>query len=60
MLLMGFSGHNLYRYTWLWFGAFQVIALHCMAEQENEALLQEEDDEESEASEGKTVEIVRP
>jgi O-antigen ligase len=29
MLLLGFGGHNLYRYTWLWFGAFQAIALHC-------------------------------
>jgi len=27
---MGLGGHNLYRYTWLWFGAFQAIALDCM------------------------------
>lgn len=27
MLLLGFAGHNLYRYNWLWFGAFQAIAL---------------------------------
>ena len=30
LLLMGLGGHNLYRYTWLWFGAFQAIALHCL------------------------------
>jgi O-antigen ligase len=29
LLAMGAGGHNLYRYNWLWFGAFQVIALHC-------------------------------
>jgi hypothetical protein len=27
MLIMGFGGHNLYRYTWLWFGGFQLLAL---------------------------------
>jgi len=27
LLLLGLAGHNLYRYTWLWFGAFQAIAL---------------------------------
>ncbi|MCE5268533.1 MAG: O-antigen ligase family protein [Planctomycetaceae bacterium] len=30
LLLMGFGGHNLYRYTWVWFGAFQAIALRCL------------------------------
>jgi O-antigen ligase len=30
LLIMGFGGHNLYRYTWLWFGAFQAVALHCL------------------------------
>jgi O-antigen ligase len=30
MLVMGFGSHNLYRYTWMWFGAFQGIALHCL------------------------------
>jgi O-antigen ligase len=33
MLLMGCSGHNLYRYKWLWMAAFQVVALHCMRSQ---------------------------
>ena len=27
LLLMGFAGHNLFRYTWIWYGAFQAIAL---------------------------------
>ncbi len=30
MLLMGWAGHNLYRYNWLWLSAFQVAALHCI------------------------------
>jgi O-antigen ligase len=30
LLLMGWAGHNLYRYNWLWFAAFQVVALHCI------------------------------
>lgn len=29
LLFMGMGGHNLYRYNWMWFGAFQIIALHC-------------------------------
>jgi O-antigen ligase len=36
MLLLGFGGHNLYRYTWLWFGAFQAIALLCLLKQNSE------------------------
>jgi O-antigen ligase len=27
LLFMGAGGHNLYRYNWLWFGAFQIMAL---------------------------------
>jgi O-antigen ligase len=30
LLALGFGGHNLYRYTWLWYGVFQAIALHCL------------------------------
>ena len=30
LLLMGWGGHNLFRYTWLWYGGFQLIALHCL------------------------------
>jgi O-antigen ligase len=29
MLIQGVGAHNLYRYNWLWFGAFQSITLHC-------------------------------
>jgi O-antigen ligase len=39
MLLLGFAGHNLYRYHWQWFGAFQAIAVCCLrvrAEQASE------------------------
>jgi hypothetical protein len=32
LLIKGWSDHNLYRYTWLWFGAFQAIAVNCMRE----------------------------
>ena len=30
LLFKGYSDHNLYRYNWLWFGAFQAIALQVM------------------------------
>jgi O-antigen ligase len=30
LLVLGWGGDNLYRYTWLWFGAFQAIALYCV------------------------------
>jgi O-Antigen ligase len=33
LLLMGWGGHNLFRYTWLWYGGFQLIALHCLKRQ---------------------------
>jgi O-antigen ligase len=33
LLLLGCAGHNLYRYQWQWFAAFQVIALHCLRTQ---------------------------
>lgn len=36
LLFMGFGGHNLFRYNWLWFGAFQLVAVHvarCRARQ---------------------------
>jgi O-antigen ligase len=29
LLFLGLAGHNLYRYAWLWFAAFQAVALHC-------------------------------
>jgi O-antigen ligase len=30
LLVMGWAGHNLYRYNWQWIAAFQTIALHCV------------------------------
>jgi len=30
LLLQGCGSHNLYRYNWLWFGAFQAAALNCL------------------------------
>jgi O-antigen ligase len=30
MLFEGNFGHNLFRYNWLWYGGFLVIALHCL------------------------------
>jgi O-antigen ligase len=30
LLLMGCFGHNLFRFTWLWYGGFLVIAVHCL------------------------------
>ena len=31
LLLMGNFGHNLFRFTWLWYGGFLIIARHCVA-----------------------------
>ncbi len=31
LLFMGAVGHNLFRFTWLWFGGFLIIARHCAA-----------------------------
>jgi len=36
--LQGWGAHNLYRYTWLWFGAFQAVALNCSRQQLPEQL----------------------
>jgi O-antigen ligase len=30
LLFLGWSGHNLYRFHWIWFAAFQAVALHCI------------------------------
>ena len=30
LLFLGMSGHNLYRFHWVWFAAFQAVALHCI------------------------------
>ncbi|TSA39780.1 O-antigen ligase family protein [archaeon] len=36
LLVMGMGAHYLYDHTWLWFGAFQAIALHCLQQQRAE------------------------
>jgi O-antigen ligase len=30
LLVMGWAGHNLFRYNWQWFAAFSAIALYCL------------------------------
>lgn len=30
LLFMGNFGHNLFRFTWLWYGGFLIIAQHCI------------------------------
>ena len=30
LLFFGLSGHNLLRYQWVWFAAFQAVAVHCV------------------------------
>jgi O-antigen ligase len=30
LLFLGWAGHNLYRYNWLWFASFQIVAVHCI------------------------------
>jgi O-antigen ligase len=34
LLFLGNFGHNLFRYGWLWYGAFLVIARHCVRRRE--------------------------
>ncbi len=38
LLFKGYSDHNLYRYTWLWFGAFQAMALQAMRARHEEGI----------------------
>ena len=47
LLVLGFGGHNLYRYTWLWFGALQVIALNCVRQETRTCGQQETLDDEA-------------
>jgi hypothetical protein len=30
LLFEGNFGHNLFRYSWLWYGGFLIIARHCV------------------------------
>ena len=32
MLILGYGGHSLYRYTWLWYGAFSSVAIYILRE----------------------------
>ena len=45
LLFMGNFGHNLFRYSWLWYGGFLLIARHC-AEERLGVLDDAEDDDE--------------
>ncbi|MBY0232260.1 MAG: O-antigen ligase family protein [Gemmataceae bacterium] len=37
LLVMGWAGHNLFRYNWPWFAAFQACAVHCLRQRHAEA-----------------------
>jgi O-antigen ligase len=37
LLFMGMFGHNLFRFTWLWYGGFLIIARYCLMERVREA-----------------------
>jgi O-antigen ligase len=41
LVVMGLGGHNLYRYNWMWMGAFQAIALHVLQQAAFENEVQE-------------------
>jgi O-antigen ligase len=34
LLFLGNFGHNLFRYSWLWYGGFLIIAHHCVRQRE--------------------------
>jgi O-antigen ligase len=34
LLAEGAAGHNLFRYSWLWYGGFLIIARHCVRQRE--------------------------
>ena len=38
LLFLGNFGHNLFRYGWLWYGSFLVIARHCVRCREAEPM----------------------
>jgi hypothetical protein len=39
MLFEGCGSHNLYRFNWLWYGGFLIVARHCIAEREAASVL---------------------
>jgi O-antigen ligase len=40
LLIMGFGGHNLYRYNWQWYAAFMSIAVYCLRQRAAQASYQ--------------------
>jgi O-Antigen ligase len=36
LLFMGMFGHNLFRFTWLWYGGFLIIARYCLLQRAQE------------------------
>lgn len=56
LLFLGMAGHNLFRFTWLWYGGFLIITRHCAelraANWEPEPETEEETEEELELAPG--------
>jgi O-antigen ligase len=42
LLFEGGAGHNLFRYSWLWYGGFLLIARHCVRRREQEMVAVED------------------
>lgn len=59
LLFMGMFGHNLFRFTWLWYGGFLIIARFCLTERAREAEENPPAVEEEEATE-ETEEFAAP
>jgi hypothetical protein len=49
------GGHNLFRYNWLWLGAFQAIALKCAQDESFDDDLEPYDDDGVDAWSGATA-----
>jgi O-antigen ligase len=49
LLFEGNFGHNLFRYSWLWYGGFLIIARHCVRQREEADLLPAPEPEEAPA-----------
>ena len=43
LLVLGFAGHNLLRFTWIWFGAFSALGFKFLTERIEELYLLEQD-----------------
>jgi hypothetical protein len=56
LIFLGMGGHNLFRFTWLWYGGFLIISRHCavlrIANWEPEPEVEEESEEELELAPG--------